>query len=190
MSNIQTRIEQAFEAVPRKFFLPIDKRGLAFLDEPISLGSGATNSQPTTVKLMLNWLAPEIGDKVLDVGAGSGWTSGLLGYLVGEKGRVAGVEILPELLALGQKNCQQLKMDNVVFHLTTAELGWPGDAPYGRILVSAAAEELPEELLDQLKPGGKMVIPIRDEIWEIFKKKNSELKIIRHPGFVFVPLIR
>lgn len=183
------RIDQAFDKFDRTGFMPKETRRMASVDMAVPIGYGQTISQPTTVEMMLRWLAAQPGDKVLDVGSGSGWTSALLSHIVGSKGRVYAVERIPELLRFGQINCEAAGVENVRFYQATEEYGVPRYAPYDRILVSASADKIPKELLGQLKPGGKMVIPVHSDILEISKDQQNITKIIRHPGFVFVPLI-
>lgn len=168
--------------------MPEDVRGKAGWDMAIPIGFGQTISQPSTVEMMLRWLEPEPGNKVLDVGSGSGWTSALLAHIVGPKGHIEAVEIVPELVEFGRENCRRAGIRNVRFHQAGGELGWGGGAPYDRILVSASAHELPKELLAQLRPGGKMVMPLHSDILEI-EKAGEDIRINIHPGFVFVPLI-
>lgn len=183
------RIEKAFREVKRSNFLPEREKSLANLDSALYIGYGQTNSQPTTVRMMLEWLDAQPGDKILDVGSGSGWATALLANIVGPKGIVYAVERIPELVKFGKDNCKASGITNAEFFKAGSVFGLPEQAPFDRILVSADASKLPEELLDQLKVGGKMVIPVRDTILEIKKISASENKIIEHPGFIFVPLI-
>lgn len=182
-------IEKAFAKIPRRRFVPEDLRDRADIDAPLPIGFGQTISQPTTVRMMLRWLEPEPGNKVLDIGSGSGWTSGLLSVIVGNKGKVYAVETIPELVELGRSNCQKFGLKNVSFHKAGKEYGLPKSAPYDRILVSAAAQEFPAQLLKQLKAEGKIVIPVKDNILEITKTSKAEHETVTHPGFVFVPLV-
>ena len=162
---------------------------MAKIDSPLPIGHGQTNSQPSTVKKMLAWLDAKPGDMVLDVGSGSGWTTALLSYIVGSKGYVYAVEKVPELVTFGRKNNKKLGIKNVKFFEAGESYGLPEHAPFDRILVSASAENLPHELIEQLKPGGKLVIPVKNDILEITKKPNGDVMTLIHPGFVFVPLI-
>ena len=182
-------IELAFAIYHRQNFMPEDIREQANWDIALPIGYGQTISQPTTVKWMLEWLEPEIGNKVLDIGSGSGWTTALLSYLVGSKGRVYAVERIPELLEFGQQNCLNAGVKNAKFYPAGKEYGLPRYAPYERILVSATANDLPESLLKQLNIDGKLVIPVKNDILEITKTAKDNYDIITHPGFVFVPLI-
>lgn len=184
------KLDQAFSATPRENFVLPDQRELASLDQPLPIGHGQTISQPTTVRLMLEWLDARSGDRVLDVGSGSGWTSALLSHLVGSKGRVAAVELVSELVEFGRANCARLGLKNVIFYQAGESLGWPESAPYDRILVSAAADGVPTELIQQLKIGGKLVVPVHNDIVVLAKlDQNGRIELERHPGFAFVSLI-
>lgn len=173
----------------RREFLPEEARDYENIDAPLPIGYDQTNSQPTTVRLMLEWLDPQKGDKVLDVGSGSGWTTALLAHIVGSKGFIYGVEIIPELVNFGRENVRKSGIRNAEFFQTGSVYGLPDYAPYDRILVSASARHVPDELLAQLKIGGKMVIPVNHDILEITKSASNKQETITHSGFVFVPLI-
>jgi protein-L-isoaspartate(D-aspartate) O-methyltransferase len=181
-------VERAFEAVDRKKFVPAGLADRAFIDAPLPIGFGQTISQPTTVKMMLKWLQPEPGDKILDVGSGSGWTTALLSHLVGPNGKIYAVELIPELVKFGRDNAQKADIKNAKFFKADKTIGLPKYAPYDRILVSAAGRQLPQELLNQLADGGKLVIPVNHDILEI-EKENSKITTKKHPGFIFVPLL-
>lgn len=183
------RIDEVFETVDRANFVPKELRGSAGIDAPLPIGHGQTISQPYTVGLMLQWLNPQFGEKILDVGSGSGWTTALLSHLVGPKGRVYAVERIPELVEFGRENCERIGVKNAKFFTAGEEFGLPEEAPFKRILVSASADGLPKELVDQLKVGGKMVVPVQNDILEIIKKSATDLNIKKHEGFVFVPLL-
>jgi protein-L-isoaspartate(D-aspartate) O-methyltransferase len=183
------RVAEAFNHVPRHYFLPDQYKDKSGLDVPLPIGQGVTNSQPTTVKTMLGWLDVKKGMKVLDVGSGSGWTSALLSYLVGEKGQVYAVERIGELVKIGASNCQKLGLQNIVFTKAGKVLGWAEEAPYERILVSAQSSNIPKSLTDQLANGGRMVIPVNNSIIEVHKDKFGNTAQYEHYGYVFVPLI-
>lgn len=182
-------IISAFGKIDRADFVPEQYLHEAYEDHPLQIGFGQTISQPTTVAFMLELLQPNSGDKILDVGTGSGWTTALLASIVGQKGRVFGVEIIPELAEFGRKNLAKYKFPNAKILQSGEKLGLPMESPFDKILVSAAAEEnLPEDLIAQLKIGGRMVLPIKNSIWKIDKISDNETNKEEFPGFVFVPL--
>jgi protein-L-isoaspartate(D-aspartate) O-methyltransferase len=181
-------LDTVFSKTKRSSFLPSNVKERAENDVPLPIGFGQTNSQPSTVKRMLEWLGAQRGDRILDIGSGSGWTSALLSRLVGKNGKVYAVEKVPELVEFGRSNCQKEGCTNVEFYQAGYEYGLKQQAPFDRVLVSAAAKELPTELLDQLKTHGKLVIPVRNDILEITKNIKGGVKVEKHPGYVFVPL--
>lgn len=183
------KIDQAFQEISRADFLPGDAKQSASFDQPVVIGFGQTNSQPTTVRMMLEWLDPRPDDKILDVGSGSGWTTALLGYLVGLEGHVYAVEKIPELVEFGASNCKKAGIKNVNFYEAHDSFGLQQLMPYDRILVSAAADELPDELKDQLKVHGRLVIPIKNSIFVIDKLNKDKYEQTEYPGFAFVPLL-
>lgn len=182
------RIKEAFDAVDRADFVPEDYRPEVYEDYAVPIHYGQTISQPTVVAFMLEKLAPQPGDTVLDVGTGSGWTTALLAYLVGEEGTVIGKEIVPELASFGAQNLERTDVQNARIEEAGDTLGAPDDAPFDRILVSAAGETLPEELVKQLNKGGRMVIPIDDYLEVIEKHYDGSIERQQYTGFVFVPL--
>lgn len=184
-----TSVSQAFQLVPRQGFLPDAVIGDAHYDVPLPIGFGQTNSQPSTVRQMLEWLKVEPGQKVLDVGSGSGWATALLSKLVSLKGYVYAVENIPELVEFGRNNCTRSGVSNARFFRAGKTFGLQQYAPYDRILVSASAHEIPAELLAQLSTPGIMVIPVRDTICVVEKDTNGDVKTTEHIGYVFVPLV-
>jgi protein-L-isoaspartate(D-aspartate) O-methyltransferase len=182
------RIIRAFERVDRARFAPKALQGEAYGDYPLPIGKGQTISQPTTVAFMLEELQPNVGQKILDVGSGSGWTTALLAGLIGPRGRIIGVEIVPELVRQGRAHLAEFDLPNAEIRAAGKRLGLPQEAPFDRILVSAAATELPKELVDQLASPGIMVLPIQGALWKITKDASGNTKEERFPGFVFVPL--
>ena len=182
------RIAEAFSAVPRRLFLPRGARWRAGLDAPILIGHGQTNSQPRTVAAMLRLLEVRPGDRVLDVGSGSGWTTALLAHLTGPAGEVIGVEIEPELVAFGAANLA--RPDRPWASIVPAEpgvLGLPERAPYDRILVSAMAPDLPQQLTDQLTEDGRMVAPVAGRML-LVRRSGEDIEVTTHGEYRFVPL--
>lgn len=183
------RVRAAFERVQRADFLPKGKRRFAREDAAVPIGHGQTNSQPSTVQAMLELLDVDPGMRVLDVGCGSGWTTALLGDLVGPEGEVVGVELVPELVTWGRQNLAGYDMPWA--HIEPARdgtLGVPEQAPYDRVLVSAEATRLPEELLDQLVAGGLLVVPVRGRM-AVARRTDGEPEVHHAGWYSFVPLI-
>lgn len=185
----EREIMQALRAAPRSHFLPEDMRHHAEENRPLAIGYGQTNSQPSTVQRMLAWLEVKPGHRVLDVGAGSGWTTAILAYLVGPEGYVYAVERITELVDYGRAKCRELGISNVAFFQAGAVLGLAGHGPFDRILVSASADKLPGDLVAQLKRGGRMVVPVGHDVLVVRRQKNDHVDITKHAGFSFVPLI-
>lgn len=186
------RIVAAFRAVDRKDFVPKEMLCHAYDDNPIPIGEGQTISQPYTVAFMLELLDAREGQKILDIGAGSGWTTALLAHIVGEGGRVYGVEIIPSLSEQARKNIDPyhfIQSGRVEIILKNAEGGLSQKAPFDRIIAAASAESLPPAWKEQLRAGGKIVMPIRGSLRVFIKKETGAWEEREYPGFVFVPFI-
>lgn len=179
-------VKAAVAAHPRTGFLPDAVRHRASHDGPLAIAAGQTNSQPRTVEAMLRLLDVSPGQRVLDVGTGSGWTTALLAHLVGPTGEVVGVELEPELVEFGAANLSATDQPWARIHQVPAGvLGRPDAAPYDRILVSAEATELPGELVAQLSDDGIMVIPVAGTMLRV---RNPGRVTTRHGRYRFVPL--
>ncbi len=182
-------IIDAFREIDRKYFVPESFENSIYVDAPLPIGNGQTISQPSTVAFMLEKLEPEEGDKVLDIGSGSGWTTALLCHIVGDKGSVTGLERMDALVEQGEENLSKLQFGSHCRIQRAGEnLGLPGEQ-FDRILVSASADEIPEELFLQLKVGGILVIPVRNSIFKFKKVSDTYVEREEFYGFVFVPLI-
>jgi protein-L-isoaspartate(D-aspartate) O-methyltransferase len=184
-------VAAAFAAVDRAEFLRPRDRLDADLDGPIAIGHGQTNSQPRTVRAMLELLDVQAGQKVLDVGSGSGWTTALLARLVGPSGSVLGVELEPDLAAWGAENLG--RQDTPWASIRAADpavLGAPAEAPFDRVLVSAAARRLPDELVEQLAGDGMMVAPVGATMTRVRRTgpDPADVDITTHGSYSFVPL--
>ena len=187
--DLDPRLAAAFEAVPRERFLPSGLRAYAGLDMPLRLGHGQTNSQPTTVANMLELLGVQPGHRVLDVGAGSGWTTALLAHLVGGSGRVFGVERIASLRDGAAAAVADIGWAEV--HLAApGVLGLPGHGPFDRILVSAEPPDLPRTLVEQLEIGGVMVIPVAGEMLRVRRLDHDRAEVGSHGAYAFVPLVQ
>ncbi|MCL1801280.1 MAG: protein-L-isoaspartate O-methyltransferase [Promicromonosporaceae bacterium] len=183
-------VASAFRETDRRHFLPPEAQRWAAVDSPLPIGQGQTNSQPSTVATMLRMLATEPGQQVLDVGAGSGWTTALLAHLVGPTGQVLGVERHESLRREAAKNLAALNRPWAAIVVAKPEvLGWPRQGGWNRILVSAAATRLPVVLVKQLALGGRMVIPVANSLLIVEKSKEGTLNVTEHCGYRFVPLI-
>jgi protein-L-isoaspartate(D-aspartate) O-methyltransferase len=181
-------VSAAFAAYPRRGFLPRSERGRAAVDGPIPIGGGQTNSQPRTGATMLRLRDVRPGDRVLDVGAGSGWTTALLTHLAGPSGRVVGVERMPELAAWGSANLRAAGVAADLRVATPGILGLPEEGPWDRILVSAEAGEVPAPLLDQLADPGRMVLPVGPHLTLVVRGDGRD-EVTTHGLYRFVPLI-
>lgn len=187
------RIIKAFQAVNREDFLPEELKSEASVNAPLPIGQGQTISQPLTVAFMLELLQPEKGNKVLDVGSGSGWQTALLAHIVGEKGKVFAVERIQALKKFGQKNVDKYDFNNVQFFQADGTRGLKKYAPFDRIVVAAATPRIPDPLIDQLATLGRLVIPEGDHFADmvlIIKDEQGRISEERYPGFSFVPLLK
>jgi protein-L-isoaspartate(D-aspartate) O-methyltransferase len=182
-------ILKAFEQADRADFVMAGYKEEAYHDHALPIGFDQSISQPFTVAFMLELLQPQKNQVILDLGTGAGWTAALLAEIVGPKGRIYSVEILPELISFAKNNLSKYNYKNIVLRQATSErLGLPEFSPFEKILVSAAAQELPATLVDQLAMGGTLVMPVGETIVKANKMKNAEIDVQTYPGFAFVPL--
>lgn len=205
------RIIGAFRKIKRVDFLPDEIKNLAELNEALSIGFGQTISQPLVVAFMIEKLEPKPGDKILDIGSGSGWTTALLSEIVGDKGRVIAIELVPELTEFGKQNTAKynfVEKGIAQFICGDGSKGYPNIAScpelaegFDKILCSAAIhpvrnnisngvqDKIPKAWKKQLKTEGRIVTPIGSSIWLLVKKSEAEFEEIEFPGFAFVPLV-
>lgn len=189
MDNTFERVNNAMNRVARADFLPDYVKHLTAHDGPLTIGENQTNSQPYTVAVMLRLLGVQPGHKVLDVGAGSGWTTALLAYLVGKSGRVLGVERHASLIERARPALELYNDGQAEIRLAArGVLGVPEEAPFDRILVSAEARRLPDALVEQLADGGVMVIPVAGKMVRVVRREG-EIETSTHGFFRFVPLV-
>lgn len=185
-------IIDAFRKIKRIDFLPDDLKRLAEANTALPIGQGQTISQPLVVAFMIEQLEPRKGDKILDIGSGSGWTTALLAEIVGEKGKVVAIELVPELKEFGEKNTAKynfIEEGRALFVCGDGSRGYEEEAPFDRILVSATAQQISPDWKKQLKVRGRIVTPIGTSIWVFVKESEKEFLEQEYPGFVFVPLI-
>ncbi len=186
-------VKKAFLSVPRELFLPEELRHAAYSDVALPIGWGSTISQPTTIAMMLEALDVARSNSVLEVGSGSGYVLALLSDIVGNKGRVIGMEIVPHLVQTSPGLLKKLGCANVEVICGDGSLGWEKRKPYDRILVSAAAPKIPEALKEQLVVGGRLVIPVGGlpffQVVLILEKLTAErFRESELGSFAFVPL--
>ena len=188
--GISTEVLEAMKRVKRHLFVPPELRDQAYGDYPLPIGGGQTISAPHMVAMMCDYLKLERGDKVLEIGAGSGYHAAVIAELIGTEGRVYTVERLPLLVDFSTRNLRDAGYKNVVVVSGDGTLGLPEHAPFDKICVTCAAPSVPPPLLEQLKTRGRMVIPIGKYIQELYlvEKKNGIEKQSKCE-VAFVPLI-
>ena len=191
---MEKTLRNAFAQIKREDFVPGELKELANVDQALPIGSGQTISQPYVVAFMLEKLQPKPGDKILDIGAGSGWTTALLSHIVGPTGKVIGIEVLPELAEFGKTNVTKYNFIGkgiATILCRNGDEGYNAQAPYDGILVSASLpqKELPKAWKEQLKVNGRIVVPIQNSLWAFTKQNESNFQEKEYPGFVFVPFI-
>lgn len=187
-------VEKAFLKVDRKKFVPAEQAGSAYEDSPLPTAEGQTISAPGVVALMTEALELKPGMKVLEVGSGSGYQTAILAQIVGEKGKVYSVERIGELCEYAKKNLAKLGLKNVQAICGDGSRGLPREAPFDRIIVTAAAKKIPEKLVEQLKEGGRLVIPVGasaylQELILLRKKAGGKTEQNSLLPVVFVPLV-
>jgi len=184
------RVLEAMARVPRELFVPEDLRERAYDDAALPIGSGQTISQPAMVALICELLALQGDERVLDVGAGSGYQAAVLAELAAE---VHTIERLAELAALARENLDAAGYgDRVVVHVGDGTLGDPAHAPFAAIAVAAAAPEPPRTLYEQLEPGGRMAVPVGsryDQLLELVVRGPDGPAVVRSVPCRFVPLV-
>ena len=204
-------IINAFKKIDRANFVPKELKQNAYVNEPLPIGDGQTISQPYTVAFMMELLRPGAGDKIFEIGFGSGWQTALLAHIVSQKksearnpksetkGTIFAVERIPELYRFGRKNIAKygfIKNGIVKTIGGDATLGLKRHAPFDRIIAAASAEELPAIWLKELKVGGRLVAPVKNSIWLYIKesdlpagRQENNFEKKEYPGFIFVSLI-
>lgn len=184
----KSHLINAFYKIDRIDFINPAYKENAYNDEALPIGHGQTISQPTVVAFMLELLDPKKSEKILDIGCGSGWTTALIAECVKPTGTVTGIEIIPELVEFGKNNLAKYNFKNSeIIQAGKEALGLPDEPAFDKILVSAAAKTLPEELISQFTK--RLVIPIENSIWLVEKGLLGKLKKTEYFGFSFVPLV-
>jgi len=186
------RVLAAFARVPRRFFVPEEGQPYAEGDHPLEIGYGQTISQPYIVAAMTEALQLEGRERVLEVGTGSGYQTAILCELLPLASTVRTIEIVPELAGRAERTLRELGYENVEFRVGDGARGWPEATPYDAIVVAAAPEEVPAPLLQQLAPGGRLVIPVGPDpehqelqLWHKLPSGDDfDRKILMHVRFV------
>jgi protein-L-isoaspartate(D-aspartate) O-methyltransferase len=185
------RVAKAMERVPRELFVPAEYVKSAYADTPLPIGLGQTISAPGIVAFMSKSLDVQDGMKILEIGSGSGYQAAILAELAGS-GAVYTVERIPELIELAKANVEKAGYTNVKFIEGDGTKGYPEEAPYDRIIVTAASPSIPQPLVDQLKDGGKLLIPVGSRMFqdlELITKTRFGEETSNLMPVVFVPLI-
>ena len=186
----EERVLAAMAKVPREEFAPADARPSAYEDGPLPIGYDQTISQPYVVAFMTEQLRPKQSDRVLEIGSGSGYQAAILSELVAE---VYTIEIVEPLGKSAEATLQRLGYNNVHIKMGDGYKGWPEEAPFDAIIVTCAPEKVPQPLVDQLKDGGRMVIPVGERFAQqlyLLEKKNGQLKESVTLPVRFVPMMR
>ncbi len=184
------RVLAAMRKVSREEFVPAEERADAYIDSPLPIGFGQTISQPYIVAFMTEQLRLKPSDRVLEIGTGSGYQAAILAELASE---VYSVEIVPALAKTAEATLQRLGYRNVRLNTSDGYKGWPEAAPFDAIIVTCAPDKVPQPLIDQLKEGGRMVVPVGDRFAQqlyLLEKKNGQLKQSVTLPVRFVPMSR
>lgn len=186
------RVMQALRNVPRHLFVPADERRRAYADGPLPIGHGQTISQPYIVALMTELVRPESGDRVLEVGTGSGYQAAVLAQLVSH---VYTIELEDALARSAATVLRELKYENITVRAGDGYAGWPDEAPFDIVVVTAAPDHVPQPLIDQLKPGGRLIVPVGprfavQQLQLIEKDAAGTIKTTNVSPVMFVPLRR
>ncbi|MBS3096223.1 protein-L-isoaspartate(D-aspartate) O-methyltransferase [Candidatus Woesearchaeota archaeon] len=183
---------KAFEEVNRENFIPENLINAAYYDSPLPLLRGKTISQPTTVMIMTHALELESGEKVFEVGTGSAYQAAIIAKLVGANGKVITTEVVPELVSFAKQNLNKAKIKNVFVYEEDGSKGMPSEAPFDKIIITAACKEFPKPLIEQLKPEGILVGPVGDqheqEMVRGIKDKDGHLELEFLGQFLFTPM--
>ncbi|MCD6476888.1 MAG: protein-L-isoaspartate(D-aspartate) O-methyltransferase [Candidatus Aenigmarchaeota archaeon] len=184
-------VAEAIYKTPREWFVGKNVKGFAYEDVPLSIGHGATISQPSTVAIMIEALDVKKTDKILEIGTGSGWQTAILAHLT--KKNVYSIEIVKELVKFAKENIKKTKLKNIRIIEGDGSKGYKKYAPYDKIIVSAASPSIPDTLIKQLKVGGKLVIPVGDyqlqELILVEKISKTKIKKKKLGKFRFVALL-
>lgn len=188
--GVSESVLEAMMHVKRHLFVPSHLSDQAYADYPLPIGEGQTISAPHMVAMMCDYLALKKGEKVLEIGAGSGYHAAVIAELIGEKGQVYSVERIKWLVKYSRENLKRAGYTQVTVTSGDGTLGLPEHAPYDKISVTCAAPDVPPPLLEQLKVDGKMIIPIGRYMQELYLvNKRNGIERERKCDVLFVPLV-
>ena len=190
--NVDERLLLAFEQIPRELFVPPQFKEYAYEDQPLPTVRKQSISQPTTIMIMLQSLEIKEGERVFEIGAGAGYQAALISKIIGKSGTLVTVDVIPELVQLAKRNMKDLKLTNVIVLEADGSEGFLAQAPYDRIIITAACPNIPQPVIDQLREGGVIVAPVGDlEGQTLVKgtKVNGKLELDFLGPFRFVPMI-
>ncbi len=183
---------KSFHSIKREEFILRELKESAYYDTPLPLLRGKTISQPTTVMIMTHSLELKKGEKVFEVGTGSGYQAAIIAKIIGPRGKVITTEVVPELVSFARQNLKKAKISNVFVYEEDGSNGMPNEAPFDKIIITAACKEFPKQLLGQLKPEGVIVGPVGNEYEQEMvrgiKDKNGHLELEFLGQFLFTPM--
>lgn len=183
---------KAFQEIEREEFILQELKNSAYQDTPLPLLRGKTISQPTTVMLMTHALELKKGEKVFEVGTGSGYQAAIIAKIIGPNGKVITTEVVPELVSFAKQNLKKANIGNVFVYEEDGSNGMPSEASFDKIIITAACKEFPKPLLEQLKPEGIIVGPVGNEYEQEMvrgiKDKNGHLELEFLGQFLFTPM--
>ncbi len=185
---ITPRIIEAFEAIDRKDFVLPEDRERAYENRPLSIGFEATISQPYTIAFMLEKLQVQEGDKILEIGTGSGYLTALLAKIARDPGEVFSIEYMPELKDFAQSNLDKYGFKNIALFTGDGKKGLKGFAPFDKIISSARADEIPKPWKEQIRIGGRILSPVAENLMVIDRESKRKFSKEIYSGFIFVPL--
>ena len=184
-------VENAFLDVPREIFVTENMKKYAYLDSPLEIGNGQTISAPHMVAIMVEALDLKKGQKILEIGAGSGYHAAIVARLIGQEGHIFTIERFESLAEIAKKNLKKANITNVTVEVGDGSKGLLKYSPYDRIYVTCAAPDVPKPLIDQLNESGKLMIPVGRMVCtlELIEKKGEKIKTKNLGGCAFVPLV-
>lgn len=191
---IKPEIVKAFKKVPRHEFVPPSMKDSSYVDQPLPIGHGQTISAPSMIAIMMESLDLAPGQRVLEIGAGSGYNAAVIAEVIGRRGEIVTIERIAELAEFAETNLKKTGYGWVKVVVGDGTCGYEEGAPWDRIMVTACAPELPKPLVEQLKVGGKLGAPVGQhymfQTWVVVEKRGeNELKIEERGGCSFVPLV-